>query len=225
MRPSFPRGCDWLHVLGAGNGVVGIKRSVGLGSVITLGTVTLSEFVPSRYVKIPRQERLDLRRTWPPAAAQCSKYQLSHLRGLSFHTDNVAKIENNAAVSWPLQSEPEPEKFFRATAGPRARRSEALLSIGIRASSTSRVSPSQCSRKLSNAFRQGVARSAWASPVSTRVLDLGHRLTQAHARFSERRGILRDRQSAVIEPVTARESVAAIPGPTSSTPASPYPPG
>ncbi|MGA8350056.1 MAG: hypothetical protein WB773_19855 [Isosphaeraceae bacterium] len=33
-----------------------------------------------------------------PAAAQCSKYHVSHFRGLSFHIANVTKIENNAAV-------------------------------------------------------------------------------------------------------------------------------
>ena len=37
--------------------------------------------------------------TLPPAAAQCSKYHVSQLRGLSFHSANVAKIENNAAIS------------------------------------------------------------------------------------------------------------------------------
>ncbi len=37
--------------------------------------------------------------TLPPAAAQCSKYHVSHFRGFSFHSDNVAKIENNAAAS------------------------------------------------------------------------------------------------------------------------------
>ena len=37
--------------------------------------------------------------TLPPAAAQCSKYHVSHFRGLSFHSDNVAKIENNAAAN------------------------------------------------------------------------------------------------------------------------------
>ena len=36
--------------------------------------------------------------TLPPAAAQCSKYHVSHFRGLSFHIDNVAKIENIAAA-------------------------------------------------------------------------------------------------------------------------------
>ena len=36
--------------------------------------------------------------TLPPAAAQCSKYHVSHFRGFSFHLDNVAKIENNAAA-------------------------------------------------------------------------------------------------------------------------------
>src|SRR5208337_282537 len=46
--------------------------------------------------------------TLPPAAAQCSKYHVSHFRGLSFHSANVAKIENNAAISCPLQSDPEP---------------------------------------------------------------------------------------------------------------------
>ena len=57
----------------------------------------------------------------------------------------------------------------RSSSGPPpdpARRSEALLSIGIRGSSTNRVSPSQCACRLSRAFRQGVARSARASSVS-----------------------------------------------------------
>ena len=37
--------------------------------------------------------------TLPPAAAQCSKYHVSHFRGLSFHSANVGKIENNAAIA------------------------------------------------------------------------------------------------------------------------------
>src|SRR5271157_826658 len=36
--------------------------------------------------------------TLPPDAAQCWKYHVSHFRGLSFHIDSVAKIENNAAA-------------------------------------------------------------------------------------------------------------------------------
>ena len=46
--------------------------------------------------------------TLPPAIAQCAKYHVSHFRGLSFQSDNVAKIENNVAANRPLQSEPEP---------------------------------------------------------------------------------------------------------------------
>ena len=37
-----------------------------------------------------------------------SKYHVSHFRGLSSHSDNVAKIENSAAASRPLQCDPEP---------------------------------------------------------------------------------------------------------------------
>src|ERR1039458_2869964 len=44
----------------------------------------------------------------PPAAAQHSKYHVSHFRELSPHSANVAKIENAAAANRPLQREPEP---------------------------------------------------------------------------------------------------------------------
>ena len=46
--------------------------------------------------------------TLPPAAAQLSKYHVSHSRGLSFQWASVAKSENIVAANWPLHSEPEP---------------------------------------------------------------------------------------------------------------------
>ena len=46
--------------------------------------------------------------TLPPATAHCSKYHVSYFRGLSFHIDNVAKVEKAAAASWPLHCDPEP---------------------------------------------------------------------------------------------------------------------
>ena len=49
--------------------------------------------------QVPRQERLHVLRNLAPDLAQCSKYHVSHFRGLSFHIANVAKIENNAAIS------------------------------------------------------------------------------------------------------------------------------
>jgi len=66
---------------------------------------------------------------FPPADAQLSRCHVSHLSGLIFHWASVAKSENIVAASRPLHKEPEPWKFFRATAGPRPARSEALLSL------------------------------------------------------------------------------------------------
>jgi hypothetical protein len=45
---------------------------------------------------------------FPPAAAQLSKYQVSHRRGLTSQQASVAKSENIAAANCPLHSEPEP---------------------------------------------------------------------------------------------------------------------
>jgi len=45
---------------------------------------------------------------FPPAAAQFSKYHVSHNRGLIFQWASVANSENIAADSRPLQREPEP---------------------------------------------------------------------------------------------------------------------
>ena len=45
---------------------------------------------------------------FPPAAAQLSKYHVSHCRGLTFPWASVAKRENIAAANRPLHNEPEP---------------------------------------------------------------------------------------------------------------------
>ena len=45
---------------------------------------------------------------FPPAAAQLSKYHVSHKRGLIFQWASVANSENIAAASRPLQRDPEP---------------------------------------------------------------------------------------------------------------------
>jgi hypothetical protein len=44
----------------------------------------------------------------PPAAAHCSKYQLSQARGLSPQSFKVATIENIVAASRALHSDPDP---------------------------------------------------------------------------------------------------------------------
>ena len=79
----------------------------------------------------------------PLVAAQFSRYQQSQRRGFRFHCFSVATIENMAAVRQTLQTAPDPKKFFRPIDGPRTIRSEALLSIGIFASSTNNVRPDQ----------------------------------------------------------------------------------
>src|SRR5208282_309619 len=59
-------------------------------------------------------ERFQGRNGWissgafPPAAAQPSKYHISHRRGLSFQRTSVAKSENIIAAKRPLHKEPEP---------------------------------------------------------------------------------------------------------------------
>ena len=45
---------------------------------------------------------------FPPAAAQLSRYHVSHRCGLSFQWASVANSENIAAANWPLHREPEP---------------------------------------------------------------------------------------------------------------------
>ena len=45
---------------------------------------------------------------FPPAAAQLSKYHVSHNRGLLFQCASVADSENIAAASRPLHNEPDP---------------------------------------------------------------------------------------------------------------------
>ena len=45
---------------------------------------------------------------FPPAAAQLSKYHVSHNRGLIFQWASVANSENIVAASRPLHKEPEP---------------------------------------------------------------------------------------------------------------------
>jgi hypothetical protein len=45
---------------------------------------------------------------FPPAAAQLSKYHVSHNRGLSFQRRSVAKSKNIVAANRPLHKEPEP---------------------------------------------------------------------------------------------------------------------
>ena len=44
----------------------------------------------------------------PPAAAQASKYQRSHVLGLIFQRARVAKIENIIIAKRPAHSDPEP---------------------------------------------------------------------------------------------------------------------
>ena len=81
--------------------------------------------------------------TRPPAAAHCSKYRVSHFRGLT-----------STASTWPRSRTAPPSiDHSRATPsrrsssahrrGPRSSHSEVLLSSGIRGSSTNRLSPSQ----------------------------------------------------------------------------------
>ncbi len=45
---------------------------------------------------------------FPPAAAQLSKYHVSHSRGLIFQWASVANSENIVAAKRPLHKEPEP---------------------------------------------------------------------------------------------------------------------
>ena len=46
--------------------------------------------------------------TLPPFAAQTSKYQVSHFRGLIFQSNSVAKIENIITAKRPAHSAPLP---------------------------------------------------------------------------------------------------------------------
>ena len=101
--------------------------------------------------------------TLPPAAAQCSKYHVSHFRGLSFHTP-----------TWPRsRTTPPSVDHSRATRAvevlPRHRRAPLQSLRGVIVHRDPRVvheqpQPLPIAPKLSKAFRQGVARSRGPVP-------------------------------------------------------------
>ena len=76
-----------------------MQRAVELGSVIPLGESGFPRLFFFSALRFHGKNGWMSVGTLPPAAAQCSKYHVSHFRGLSFHSANVAKIENNAAIS------------------------------------------------------------------------------------------------------------------------------
>ena len=88
------------------------------------------------------------------------------MRGLSPHNASVCNSENSIAASRPLQTDPEPESFFRPNTGPRSDRSAVLLSIGTSGCSTNTVSPGQWCRRLSSTFRRAGCNPVSASSVS-----------------------------------------------------------
>ena len=86
----------------------GRAATVDLGRVVPLRDRRFTQFLLLLRPEVPRQERLDVLRDPATGFPQRSKYHVSHLRGLSPHSDSVAKIENSAAASRPLQAAPEP---------------------------------------------------------------------------------------------------------------------
>ena len=149
-----------------------MQRAVELGSVISLRQSGFPQALPFLCTQVPWQKRLDGSvGTLPPAAARYLKYHVSHF------------ADQLPPPTWPRISRTTPpsvdhskvtpshKKFFRATAGPR---SQSLRAVIVhrepRVVHEPRQPPTQCARKLSKAFRQGVARSARASSVSISVV-------------------------------------------------------
>ena len=79
-----------------------------LGGVVPSRNGRFTQFPLLLRLEVPRQERLDVTRHLAPGFRARSKYHVSHRRGLSSHSDSVAKIENTAAASRPLHSAPDP---------------------------------------------------------------------------------------------------------------------
>ena len=163
--------------------------------------------------------------TLPPAAAHCSKYHVSHFRGLSLPHRQRGKDREGRRRQFTAPLRPRAVEVL-----PRHRRAPPTSFRGVVVHRDPRIvhEPGQSFPMLPQAFQSLSARCRQIRSGQFRLhlrLHLGHGLAQAAIGFAELRRVPSPPPTAAGSTGRARESVAAIPRPTSSIAASLCPPG
>ena len=202
-----------------------MRRAVELGRVVPLGSPDSTRLFFFSALRFHGKNGWMSVGTLPPAAAQCSKYHVSHFRGLSFHSARRGQGREQRRHQLTTPERPRAVEVL-----PRHRRAPLQSLRGVIVHRDPRVvhEPPQPLPMRPQAFQYFPARCRKIRSAQFRLHLRRHRgdgLAQAAVGFPERRGVLLHRQAAVIPAGRAGESAAAIPRPKSSTPANLYPPG